>query len=147
MPALSVASQLINLSAALLLLLSFAMLSQRRTAALVNLYTLQGIALALSTLVVAASTGQRHLYFSAALTFVLKVLVLPWILYRLIKRLDVRWETETRLNIPATMIVGLFVVIFAFGLAEPISQLATTATRSTLGIALGVVLLLSLIHI
>jgi hydrogenase-4 component E len=141
MPGIPFSSQLINLSAALLLLLSFAMLSQRRTAALVNLYTLQGVALTLSTTVVAASTGQRHLYFSAGLTFALKVIVLPWILYRLIKRLDVQWETETRLNIPATMIVGLLVVIFAFGLAEPISQLATTVTRSTLGIALGVVLL------
>jgi hydrogenase-4 component E len=134
-------SQLINLCAALLLLLSFAMLSQRRTLALVNLFTLQGISLALSTLIVAASTRQQHLYFSAGLTFALKVVVLPWILHRLIRRLDVQWETETRLNIPATMIVGLLVVIFAFGLAEPISALATTVTRSTLGIALGVVLL------
>lgn len=137
----SFASQLINLCAALLLLLSFAMLSQRRTAALVTLYTVQGLTLALSTLLVAASTGRHHLYYSAGLTFALKVVVLPRILYRLIRRLDVQWETETRLNIPATMIIGLLVVIFAFGLAQPISALATTMTRSTLGIALGVVLL------
>jgi hydrogenase-4 component E len=135
------ASQLINLCAAVLLLLSFAMLSQRRTAALVNLLMLQGAALATATLVVAISTEQKHLYYSAALTLALKVFVLPLIIHRLIRRLDVRWETETRLNISATMIVGLLVVIFAFGLAEPISALATTITRSTLGIALGIVML------
>lgn len=137
----TIASQIINLCAAVLLLLSFAMLSQRRTVALVALFTAQGAALALSTLVVAMSTGQRHLYYSAALTGALKVILLPWILRRLIRRLDVQWETETRLEISATMIIGLLVVIFAFGLAEPISELATTVTRSTLGIALAVVLL------
>jgi hydrogenase-4 component E len=39
------------------------------------------------------------------------------------------------------MLVGLVLVIFAFGLAQPISMLATTITRHTLGIALAVILL------
>ena len=39
------------------------------------------------------------------------------------------------------MLVGLLVVIFAFGLAQPISALATTTTRSSIGIAVAVVLL------
>lgn len=132
---------MINLCAAVLLLLSFAMLSQRRTVALVNLFTAQGVTLSVSTLVVALGTGQQHMYYSAALTFALKVIVLPLILRRLIYRLDVQWEAESGLNVTVTMIIGLLVVIFAFGLAEPISALATTVTRSTLGIALAVVLL------
>jgi len=134
-------SQLVNLCAAVLLLLAFAMLAQRRTVALVDLFTAQGVALAVSTTVVALNTGQEHMYYSAALTFALKVCALPWILRRLIRRLDVQWEAESRLNTTATMIIGLLVVIFAFGLAEPISALATTITRATLGIALAIVLL------
>jgi hydrogenase-4 component E len=39
------------------------------------------------------------------------------------------------------MLVGLLVVIFAFGLAQPIAALATTSTRSSIGIAVAVVLL------
>ncbi|GMU68701.1 MAG: hypothetical protein AMXMBFR37_10330 [Steroidobacteraceae bacterium] len=132
---------MINLCAAVLLLLSFAMISQRRTVALVDLFTAQGVTLAVSTLVVALGTGQRHMYYSAALTFALKVIVLPVILRRLIRRLGVQWEAESRLDVTVTMVIGLLVVIFAFGLAEPISALATTVTRSTLGIALAVVLL------
>lgn len=134
-------SQIVNLCAAVLLLLAFAMLAQRRTVALVDLFTAQGLALAVSTLVVALNTGHGHMYYSAALTFALKVCALPWILRRLIRRLDVQWEAESRLNTTPTMIIGLLVVIFAFGLAEPISALATTITRSTLGIALAIVLL------
>ncbi len=39
------------------------------------------------------------------------------------------------------MLVGLLVVVFAFGLAQPIAALASTATRSAIGIAVAVVLL------
>jgi hydrogenase-4 component E len=138
---MSLSGQIVNLLAALLLLISFAMLSQRRILTLIHLFAWQGAALAASTLIVAYSTGQTHLYFSAALTVALKVALIPWVLHRLIDRLNVRWDVETLINIPTTMLVGIALAIFAFSLAAPISQLANTITRSTLGIALASVLL------
>ncbi|MBT9612264.1 MAG: formate hydrogenlyase [Burkholderiales bacterium] len=137
----SLSGQLINLLAALLLLIAFAMLSQRRVLSLINLFAWQGVVLTISTLVVAMSTQQQHLYYSAALTLVLKVIILPWILHRLIRKLNVKWDVETLINIPTTMLVGIMLVIFAFNLALPITQLAGTITRSTLGIAIAIVLL------
>ncbi|MDE2196311.1 MAG: formate hydrogenlyase [Gammaproteobacteria bacterium] len=139
--------QIINLCAALMLLLSFAMLSQRRVLTLVDLFALQGLVLSISIGVVAWNTGQPHLYYSAGLTFVLKVVALPLILHRLIRRLDARWESETLLNIPTTLMAGLLLVMFSFALAQPISELATTLTRGTLGIALAVVMLAFLMMI
>ncbi len=133
--------QLINFLAALLLLIAFAMLSQRRILSLIYLFAWQGLVLALSTTVVAYSTHQPHLYYSAFLTLVLKAFLLPWILHRLIIRLNIKWDVETMINVPTTMLVGIALVIFAFNLAAPISQLADTITRSTLGIAMASVLL------
>jgi hydrogenase-4 component E len=133
--------QLINLFAALLLLVSFAMLSQRRVLSLINLFALQGLILSVSTLIVAYSSQQHHLYYSAALTLVLKVIILPWILHRLIRKLNVKWDVETLFNIPTTMLVGIALVVFAFNLAAPISEMAGTITKSTLGIAMACVLL------
>lgn len=133
--------QLINLCAAVLLLLSFALLTQRRILSLINLFAAQGFVLCLSTTLVAALTGQPHLYGSAFLTLVLKVVLLPWILHRLIRRLNVKWDVETLFNIPTIMLVGIVLVILAFNLAAPISQLAGTVGRATLGIALASVLL------
>ncbi|MBZ0093895.1 MAG: formate hydrogenlyase [Sulfuricella sp.] len=133
--------QLINLLAALLLLVSFAMLSQRRVLSLINLFALQGLMLAVSTAIVAWSSHQHHLYYSAALTLVLKVIILPWILHRLIRKLNVKWDVETLFNIPTTMLVGIALVVFAFNLAAPISEMAGTITKSTLGIAMASVLL------
>ena len=140
-------AQVINLLAAALLLLSFAMLAQRRILSLINLFMAQGVVLCVSTAVVAAATGQDHLYESALLTLVLKVLLLPWILHRLIRRLNVKWDIETLINIPTTMLIGLVLVIFSFNLALPISELAGTITRSTLGIALAAVMLAFLMMI
>jgi hydrogenase-4 component E len=134
-------AQLINLMAALLLLIAFAMLAQRRIRTLIYLFAWQGLVLAANSMIVAHSTGQGHLYYSAALTLVLKVVALPLILLWLIRRLNVQWDVETLINIPTTMFVGIVLVVFAFNLALPITQLAGTITRSTLGIAIAIVLL------
>lgn len=136
-----ISTQLINLFAALLLLLAFAMLAQRRILSLIHYYTLQGAVLAAATLVMAHATGQNHLYVSAGLTFALKVIVIPWILHRVIDRLNVRWDVETLINIPTTLILGIVLVIFAFNLAQPIAELSASIARGTLGIALACVLL------
>jgi hydrogenase-4 component E len=139
--------QLLNACAALLLLLSFAMLSQRRIVSLVNLFAVQGAVLAAATLLIAWRTGEGHLYFSALLTLALKVVFLPWLLHRLIRRLEVYWDTEPLLNISGTMLTGIVIVVFAFGLAQPITQLASTSTRNAIGIAVAVVLLAFLMMI
>lgn len=138
---MALSGQIVNLLAALLLLIAFAMLSQRRILTLIRLLAWQGGALAASTAIVAYATGQPHLYFSAGLTLALKVVLIPWVLHRLIDRLNVRWDIETLINIPTTMLAGIALVILAFALATPISQMASILTRSTLGIALASVLL------
>jgi hydrogenase-4 component E len=134
-------SQLLNLFASVLLLIAFAMLSQRRIVTLINLFALQGLALVGSTATVAWATGQHHLYWSAGITFVLKVVALPWILHRLIRRLNVKWDIETLINIPTMMLVGIVLVVFAFNLALPISEFSRSIARGTLGIALACVLM------
>jgi hydrogenase-4 component E len=133
--------QLLNTCAALLLLLSFSMLAQRRVVNLVNLLAMQGGLLFVATLLLAWRTGEFHLFLSALLTLALKVVGLPFLLHRLIRRLGVYWDTEPLINPSATMLLGLLIVIFAFGLAQPISALASTATRSTIGVAIAVILL------
>jgi hydrogenase-4 component E len=135
------AGQLINLFAAVILMLAFAMLSQRRILSLIHLFTLQGLTLAAATAVVGYVTAQPHLYLSAGLTFVLKVVLIPTLLHRIIERLDVRWDVEALINVPTTMLIGIVLVIFAFNLAQPISRLSSSIAGGTLGIALACVLL------
>ena len=141
MSALPLHAQVINLLAAILLLLAFAMLTQRRVLSLIDLFAAQGLALAVSTGIVAAYTGQAHLWWSAGITLALKVVALPWILHRLIRRLDVKWDVERLVNVPTTMLMCIVLFVFSFNLAVPISQLSGTITRATLGIAMASVML------
>ena len=134
-------AQLINLCASVILLLAFAMLAQRRVMQLINLFALQGLVLCLSTLIVAVTTQQHHLYYSAGLTLALKAILLPWILHRLVRKLYVKWDVESLVNVPTTMLVGVVLVMIAFNVAQPISLLSQTVSRGTLGIALAVVML------
>jgi len=137
----TITGQLINLLAAILLMLAFAMISQRRILSLIHLFTAQGAILSAATVLVGYATQQPHLYLSAGITVVLKVILIPLLLHRVINRLEVRWDVETLINIPTTMIIGIALVIFAFDLALPISKLSATIARGTLGIALACVLL------
>ncbi|APW47265.1 formate hydrogenlyase [Rhodoferax antarcticus] len=133
--------QLINLFATLILLLSFAMISQRRIVSLIHLFMIQGAALVAASFLLAYVTNQPELYISGVLTLVLKVVLIPWMLHRMIRKLNVRWDVETLLNIPTTMLIGIALVIFAFSLALPISRLSDAVAGGALGIALACVLL------
>ncbi|MGB0128035.1 MAG: formate hydrogenlyase [Rhodocyclaceae bacterium] len=137
----ALSNQLINLFAAVILMLAFAMLAQRRILTLIHLFTMQGLAVVGSTVVVAYVTDQHHLYFSAALTMGLKVVLIPYLLHRLIAKLNVRWDIETLINIPTMMLIGIVLVVLAFNLSLPIAKLSASIARGTLGIALACVLL------
>ena len=137
----SLLTQLVNLLGALLLMLTFAMISQRRVVSLIHLFTLQGATLVLATALVGYVTGQPHLYLSAGMTLLLKVFLIPWLLHRVVNRLNIKWDVETLINIPTTMLIGIGVVIFAFNLALPIANFSSAQASGTLGIALACVLL------
>jgi hydrogenase-4 component E len=135
------APQLINLFATLILLLSFAMISQRRIVSLINLFMMQGMALVMTSFLLGYATNHPDLYVSGALTLVLKVILIPWMLHRMIRKLNVRWDVETLLNVPTTMLVGIALVIFSFSLALPVSRLSSSLAGGSLGIALSCVML------
>jgi len=135
------ATQAISVLAALVLLIAFGLLAQRRMLGLLRLYALQGVVLAGAAGLVGYVSGSHELYLSALLTLLLKGIVLPAWLWRIIVRLHVEREVETLVNIPATLLIGTGLVIFSYFVAAPVSELSTLVTRNTLAIALSGVLL------
>lgn len=138
---LEFAAQINSVMAALILLSAFGLLVQRRILALLHLFAWQGLFLCLSTALVGYVTGEHHLFISSLLTLALKVVVLPYILYALINKLNIKKEIETLVNIPSTMLIGIALVIFSYHLTSPITELSTLMTRSTLAVALATVML------
>jgi len=134
-------SQLVNFCSALLLLTCFAIIAQRRLSACVDLFALQSVFLAVTAALVAFLTGAHHIYIAAALTVVIKVIILPRILKAVIERLNVTRELVLNVNIPSSLLICGALVILAFYITQPIISLGFLLTQDSLAIALAIVLI------
>ena len=134
-------SQAIIVFAALVLLTSFIMLAQVRMVPLIFTFAWQGLLLAVVTVLVAIVSNHSHLYVSAALTIALKVGLIPWLLYRLSVRLNMKYDTEAIAHPSLLLIGGAGLVIFSYFIALPIVHLSVLATRNTIAVSIAVELL------
>jgi len=138
---LSLLQQLMLMLAALSLFTSFALLGQARLVSAIHAFAWQGALVAAVTTLVAAAGGFTHLYFSALLTFLLKALLIPWMLHRLVRRLELDRHSEM-LHQPALVIMAaVALVIFSYWLVLPMVQQEMTFTRNIVAISLAVVLI------
>ena len=138
---LSLYNQAIILFAALVLFTSFIMLAQARMLPLIFAFAWQGMLLAVVTALVALVSGHPHLYISAALTVLLKVFLIPWLLYRLAVKLNIQLEAEAIKYPSLLLLAGAGLVIFSYYVALPIVHLSGLATRNTIAVSIAVVLL------
>lgn len=134
-------SQLVDLCSALLLLTCFAIVAQRRLSACVDLFALQSAFLVVTAALVAYLTGNQHIYIAAVLTGVIKVIIIPRVLKKVIDRLNVKRELVMYVNVPAGLLVCGGLVMLAFFISEPIIPLGFLLTRDSLPIALAIVLI------
>ncbi len=139
--ALSLYGQGILVSAALVLFTSFVMLAQTRIQPLIYAFAWQGALLSVTTALVALVSGHSHLYISALLTFGLKALLIPWMLYRMARRLHIQREVETVSHSSLIMLAGAVLVVFCYYVALPVAQLSTLVTRNTIAVSMATVLL------
>jgi hydrogenase-4 component E len=136
-----IGSQLVDLGSALLLLTCFAIVAQRRLSACVDLFALQSVFLALTATLVAFLTGIHHIYVAAALTILIKAIVIPRILKKVIERLNVSRELVMHINVPASLLICGVLVMVAFLITQPIIPFGHLLTRDSLAIALAIVLI------
>lgn len=144
----SLYGQIVFLLAALILFTSFVMLAQTRLISLVNLFALQGLLLAVTTLLVAVVQETAHLLVSAGLTLALKVLLIPGLLHYLILRMELH-RTEDPIRRPLGLLLGAAsLVVFSYYTILPVVHLSLLATRnliaaSSASFLLGMLLMIS----
>lgn len=134
-------SQAIILFAALALFTSFIMLAQARMMPLIFTFAWQGLLLAVVSVLVAIVSKHPHLYVSAALTFTLKVVIIPWLLYRLSIQLRMQYDAEVIEHPTLMLLGGVGLVIFSYYVAQSIVQLSGLATRNTIAVSIAIELL------
>ncbi len=138
---LSLLQQLVLMLAALVLFTSFALLAQARLVSAIHVFAWQGALVAAVTFVVAMTSHSHHLYFSGALTLLLKALLIPWMLHRLTRRLELDRHVQS-LDRPALiMMAAVALVVFSYWLVLPMIQQEQIFTRNIVAISLAVLLI------
>ena len=99
-----------HLLAGLLVLVSFLELYQDRLYALLNMFALHALVLALSVAWQAHIQDAPHLYVTAAIALVFKAIVIPVALHRIIVRLGIHREIEKVVGVGPAMLLGMGLV-------------------------------------
>jgi hydrogenase-4 component E len=123
-----------------LVLVSFLLLYQNRMLALLKVFALHAVVVALAVAWQAHIQGAGHLYITAALALGLKAALIPAALYQIIKRLEIHREVETVVGIGPTMLAGIGLVALSMALMLRVTAAAAPVTREDLAFALAVVL-------
>ncbi len=124
-----------------LVLVSFMLLYQVRLYAMLNVYALHALVLALSVAWQAHVQDAPHLFVTAAIALLFKALLIPLVLHGIIKRLGIHREIETVVGIGITMIAGMALVALSTVVMLRVTAEADPLAREDLAFALSVVLL------
>ena len=123
-----------------LVLVSFLLLYQNRMLALLKVFALHAVVVALAVAWQAHIQGAPQLYITAALALALKAALIPTALYQIIKRLEIHREIETVVGIGPTMLAGIGLVGLSMTLMLRVTEAAGPVAREDLAFALAVVL-------
>ena len=134
-------TQAILSMAALVGLTSFLMLGQGRLLRLIFVFGLQGFLLTLTTALAAYSLNNPHLYISAVLTLVLKVIFIPWMLRREVLHQNMHRDIQALTNKTMVMLGGASLMVFSYYVLHPIVQTTSLVMLNALAVSLSVVLL------
>ena len=124
-----------------LVLVSFMLLYQDRMFGLLNIFALHAFVVSLSVAWQAYIQLAPHLYITAGIALVVKAIVIPVALRRIIVRLGIHRNVETVVGIGQTMLAGIALVALSILVMLPITSEAGTLTREDLAFSLSVILL------
>src|SRR5947209_19047188 len=97
-------NKVITLLAAMVLVLQILMVAQRGLITNIRAFGVQSFLLAWIAGTIAYFNHAPHIYIVALLTFVLKALLLPLVLERLVTRIEIRQEIEPFVNVPVSVL-------------------------------------------
>jgi hydrogenase-4 component E len=136
---IEIGSPLIMLFAALMLVLQLLLVVQKMLLTNVRLFALQSLMLSAIATVVAYYYDATHIYIVALLTLVGKVIFLPWLLTRIVRRIKIVEEIEPLFNAPTSMLICGGLTLLGYLVARPFTALEKLG-NNTLAIAITLLL-------
>jgi len=110
--------RMITLMAALVLVLQITMVTQRWLITNIRAFALQSFLLACIATTIAYYNAAPHIYIAAVFMLLVKVILLPFVFERLVRRIDIRREIEPLINAPISVIIAGLLTLLAYVVAE-----------------------------
>ena len=123
-----------HLLAGTLVLVSFLELYQDRLYALLNMFALHALVLALSVAWQAYIQNAPHLYVTAAIALVFKAIIIPIALHRIIARLGIHREIEKVVGVGLAMLLGMGLVALSMVVMLRVTAEADPLAREDLAL-------------
>lgn len=123
------------------LMLSFALIVQKRMFAVIKVYSYQAMVLATAAAWQAYAQDAPHLIVTAIIALMFKAIIIPIWLNKIVENFNISRSTETTLGSGITFLIAISLVILSIALVFPITETSGALTRESLTIALSVVLL------
>lgn len=133
--------QMLDLVCGGLLLSGVLMLWRRELAAIVRLLIVQGVLLAALAVLLGVREQSVELYLVAAGVLVLKAVVLPGVLHRVLRDSGDAREAEPLVNVTSSLLAAALLTLVAYAVSRPLVALAPSATTRALPVGLAVVFL------
>jgi hydrogenase-4 component E len=133
------ASQWNTLLAAGMLVIQLLMVVQKMLLTTIRLFALQSLLLAAIAAIIAYFDNAVHVYVVAGLTVAGKVFFLPWLLNRLVRRIQIDQEIEPLLNSTSSMLLCGAFTLLGYIVARPFTSLDRLG-NNTLAVAITLLL-------
>ena len=129
------------LCAAGMLVSVYLMVGQRALVVAIRLYGVQSLLLGALGVAIGLAEHRPHLFVTAALTVVLKAVVIPWFLLRVIDKVGIRREIEPFVNVPASLLLCLGLTVVGYRVSLGMAGASQGVPHQVVGVALSMVLM------
>jgi hydrogenase-4 component E len=134
-------ADVVILSAAGMLVTAYLMVGQKTLFTSIRLFGVQSLLLGIIAADIAVSESRHELLVTAALTVVLKAIVIPWFLMRVIDRIGIHREIEPFLNVPASLLVCLGLTVVGYRVSTGFPEGGRGVSHHLIGVALSMLLI------
>jgi hydrogenase-4 component E len=125
--------KVVTMLAAVVLVLQIAMVGQRWIVTNIRIFAAQSFFLAVIAAIIAWFNNAPHIYTAAALTFLVKVILVPVLLEALVNRIKIRKEIEPILNVPLSVVIAGGLTLVGYLVAEALYSPEQSGVRPGLG--------------
>jgi hydrogenase-4 component E len=135
-------TQLLNIAAGAFLFAAVLILWRRELSSIIDIFALQGVALAAMVAVIGSSTGSVELLVVAAALLVVRAGVLPWFLRRALAHAEAtRRETRPLVNVVTSLLAAAALTLLAYAVSQPLVALDPSPTAHAIPVGVAVVLI------